>query len=263
MPRSKPSDCRELRLSLSTWERDRIEGLGIAVGLGTIAAGVGVLALPFALVAAPVLAALLIADNLDEALDKVKDLGDRITHPNRLGGEGAVKTLGDELTAGVDGGDSPFTIYQQTSAWRKGERMNAFDAIHGPGATDDPRLSTEWAAWVNSNPLPLLLGLKTGGIPGAIPDPAGVVYQTSIRVTAARRTALSIAGIVNPPALLATLFGSAMPGDYFTKASGAPGYIADPLLDWAATTAFSGEPWGGAIRAQSETGARLVALATT
>lgn len=263
MPRSKPTEVRELRLSLSTWERDRIEGLGLAVGLGTLAAGVGVLALPFALVAGPVLAGLLLADDVEAALEKLKDLGDRMTHPNRLGGDAAVKTITEELTSAEEGVESAFTVYQTTSSWRKSERMAAFDAEHGPGATDDPALSSEWAAWVKSNPLPLLLGLKTGGLPGAIPEVAGVVYQTSIRVTAARRSKLALLGVINPPALLATLFGAALPGEYYSRAQDAPGYILDVLLDWVAVQAFPGEPWFGATLSGATTGARLVGLATT
>ena len=262
MPRSKPSEVRELRLSLGGWERDRLENMGMAVGGGVLAAGLGVLALPFAIVGAAGLAGLLFAKDLDEALDKVKDLADRMTHPNRLGGEQAVKEITNELTSAEEGVSSAFAIYQSTSAWRKSQRMEAFNKFHNSSnAVDDPRLASEWTEWVRSNKLPLFLGLKTGGIPGAIPEVAGVVYQTSIRVTAARRKQMQLLGLIpiaGAPQLLATLFGAAMPGDYYTKAPDASGYIADPLLDWVAVESFPDEPWGAFVSLSYKTGQALV-----
>jgi hypothetical protein len=262
MPRSKPSDVREVRHSLSTWERDRIENLGVMVGGGALAAGVGVLLLPLSIVGAAGLAGLLFSKDIEEALDKVKDLADRMTHPNRLGGTDAVIEITKELTSVEDGIAAPYSQYQSTSAWRKNQRVEAFNQFHNsPNASEDPQLSKEWAQWIHDNKLPLMLGLKTGGLPGAIPEVAGVVYQTSIRVTAARRKRMAWGGMIpvlGAPAVLATLFGSAMPGEYYTNARDAPGFIADPLLDWVAVESFQDEPWGAFATLSHGTGQTLV-----
>lgn len=107
----------EHRLSLSTWERERVEGLGLALGLGAAGIGIGAVALPLALVAGGVISALLLADNLDDMIDKIQALPEAILgDPNNLGGEKATKTITAELTEIDEAlGASAFELYNQVN----------------------------------------------------------------------------------------------------------------------------------------------------
>lgn len=207
----------------------------MAVGVGAVGVGVGAIAIPLALIGGGIISALLLADDVEAMIDKVKALPQAILgDPNDLGGEDAEADLSEGLTAVDDElGETPFQAYTKVSVWRKSQRSEAFQNIHGVGSQDDPTLAKEWAQWVQDNPLPPLLQLNQGGGVGGGAAMGGCVYQVSIRITAARR-AFSDKGniLTNPLGEIASWMGQAAGGDsYYTKPEDASGYIADPLLD--------------------------------
>lgn len=220
-------------------------------------------ALPLALVAGGVISALLLADDVEAMLNKVKALPEAILgDPNDLGGERAEKSISEGLTSVDDDlGASPFDRYQAVSFWRKTARSEAFQAIHGVGSQDDPNLAKEWSEWVAQNPIPVTLKLNEGGGVGGGAAMGGAMYQVSIRITAARRKALEKGNLLtNPLGAVADWMGSAAGGsDYYTKPEDASGYISDPLLDllavrmpgdltpWKGTTTLTGSEVGLAI----------------
>ena len=250
MPRRKPDKIVEHRLALSTWERERLETLGVAVGVGAVGVGIGAVAIPIALVAGGIVTALLLADNVEDMIEKAKALpGAVLGDPNDLGGEKAEKAISEGITAVDDDlGASPFERYGQVKNWQKIQRTQGFVDIHGPGSQDDPALASEWAAWIVENPIPIRLSLNEGGAVGGGAAMGGAMYQVSIRITAARRRALEKGNLLtNPLGTVADWMGQAAGGeDYYTKPEDASGYLADPLLDLLAIR-MPGDwtPWKG------------------
>lgn len=249
MPRRKPDIVHEYRMSLGSWERERVEVIGSALSLGAVGLGIGAVALPIALLGGAVFAAILARDNIQEAINDFQDA----INPNDAGGDEGRKTVKSELTRGRDelDGDSSEARYIQVCEWRKNERKRAFEEEHSiksPDSIDDPKWATLWQEWTTKiRPLPPTLDLETGGAPGGVAT-GGTMYQTAIRATAARRSSNAQGNaLTNPLGSLADLMGdgiSKLAGtDYYLTPEKASGFISDPLLDLLAVRSISWTAW--------------------
>ena len=211
MPRSKPTLVEERRMTLGTWERDLEDRRVFASSVKDIGTGVGMIGLgllPVALPLAAVLAVVFWKEDIEEQIQNVENW----FNPN-IGDADAL--IEEHLTAPTEEGEpTPYGKYQATKMAAKDNREAEFMKEHGAvEGQADPQL---WVDWKLSHPLPRSLGVDNA------------VYQVSIRATAARRFSAQFVPIAGQ---VATLFGMAMPGQYYTTATDAEGFIDDPLLD--------------------------------
>jgi hypothetical protein len=214
-------------MTLGTLERGLQEQLVTGQTIRNVGVGVGALLTPPALVGGVVLAGYYFSKNLEGQVDALTDWLD----PNT--GD-ANQTIDEKMTspAGSDEGEpSPFGKYLATKVAQKDTREADFLEGAGEGGIESsPKV---WAQYKAAHPLVRTVSQDDGSTNSA-------VYQIAIRATAGRRY---FAGSVPLVGALATLFGVAMPGEYYMSPDKAEGYIADPLLDLLAVRTIGGNSW--------------------
>jgi hypothetical protein len=225
-------------MTLGTLERGLQEQLVAGETVRNVGVGLGSLLTPPAIIGGVVLAGYYFSKNIDGQIDNIKDW----FNPNT--GD-ANEEIEQKMTDPTEEGEpSAFGKYLATKVAQKDARENAFLELLDGDIESDP---VGWAAFKESNPLVRVMSQDDGTTNSA-------VYQIAIRATAGRRYWAQFAPIAGQ---VATLFGMAMPGTYYTAPENADGYIADPLLDLLAIRTIGGKSWRTQTRTGAATGQRI------
>lgn len=227
MPRRRPDRVEERRMTLGTLERSLQEQKVAGQTVRDVGVGIGVLLTPVALVGSVVLTGYYFSKNLDGQVDTLKDW----LNPNIGDANEEIDEKMTDPESSDEGEPAPFGKYLATKAAQKDAREAAFLEGAGEGGIESsPKI---WAQYKTTHPLVRVMSQDDGTTNSA-------VYQIAIRATAGRRY---FAASVPISGLLATLFGVAMPGEYYLSPDKAEGYIADPLLDLLAVRTIGGNSW--------------------
>ena len=262
MPRRKPDTVTEVRASLGTFERGLEESKvgadyaqSAAVAVGGIAQGLGRAVGGLGIGGGVLLGAIYFKGEIDEALDAIKKF---LPNPEyKIGSALWVSSWGDTPSEQVmQDNDEP---HDETAVDvlvnDRGETLagqSIFDAYRNGSVGRD----AYYTHYIQTNTVGLTPAQVANFMhyPSARPPPLsqgvdGYGYQISIRETTARRVLAW---------RLATL-GVSFLWDWNTEVSDVAGYIADPMLDWAACKTY---PSSNAIISKSsvEEGARLIQL---
>jgi len=223
-------------MTLGTLERSLHEQLVAGETIRNVGVGVGAVLAPASIIGGVVLAGYYFSKNIDGQIDNIKDW----FNPNT--GD-ANEEIDEKMTDPTEEGEpSPFGKYLGTKVAQKDAREADFLVGAGEGGIESSPKA--WAQYKAAHPLVRVMSQDDGTTNSA-------VYQIAIRATAGRRYWAQFAPIAGA---VATLFGMAMPGTYYTAPEDAEGYIADPLLDLLAIRTIGGKSWRTQTRSGASTG---------
>jgi len=201
-------------MTLGTLERGLQEQKVAGETVRNVGVGLGLVLIPAAIVGGVVLAGYYFSKNLEGQVDALTDWLNPNTGDANEKIEGLMTAPAEE-----EGEPSAFGKYLATKAAQKDARESAFLEGAGEGGIESsPKV---WAQYKAAHPLVRVMSQDDGTTNSA-------VYQIAIRATAGRRYNAQFVPIAGQ---LAALVGMAMPGEYYTSATKAEGFIDDPLID--------------------------------